>query len=238
MGQDPYGGGGDFTPYQPGDPSAATPDDDASPSAPDAPATELPFVPYGAATGTATTPAAPTAKKKQVWPWIVVGAVVLGIVGSCAAGIVSVFSSDDGTDTSLPEVSGPQEVGANDLEENQCLRGAGLAPDDDSGVSGLEVVDCADSHEAEVMAIQVLSEQQAADYDFNNSAQVNSICPPRFDPAERPLLKLDELSLIAFTATEHPVRDDKVVCLLVMTDGSSFRGPLINLLKDGASPNA
>jgi hypothetical protein len=225
VGQDPYGSGGDFTPYQPGEPSGEGPDPgDGAPPA--APPPEEHFVPYGTALPTtavgAPAPAGP--QKKQVWPWVVVAVVVLAVIGGCLGGIVSVFGSDSSSDTDLPKV-----IGANDLEEDQCLRGAGLAPDDDSGVSGLEVVDCGASHEAEVMAIQVLSAAQAADYDFDDSAQIDKICPPRFSEEERPLLHRADLSLIAFTASRQPVQDDKVVCLLVKADGSSFRGRVIDL---------
>lgn len=211
MGQDPYGGGSEFTPYQPGDPSAEQ--------------DEVPTGPYGTATG----PVAP--RKKQVWPWIVVGVVVIGIVGSCFAGIVSVLGTDDETAADLAKV-----LDANDLTPGQCIVGTGLKPGDES-VGAMKEVSCANPHDAEVVAVNPLDADEAAHYDFEADNGAFDSCEPYFSDQALRLLDRTDLYLIALTESATPSVDDQVACLLVHKDGSPLDGPVSDLVPESAMPS-
>lgn len=218
MGQDPYGGGNEFTPYQPGDPSAEH--------------DEVPLVPYGTAAAPAAPPAAPVApRKKQVWPWIVVGVVVLGIVGSCLAGIVSVFGTADETAADLPKV-----LDANDLTPGQCIVGTGLEPGDEP-VGAMKEVSCANPHDAEVIAVNPLDAEEAANYDFDSENGAFDSCEPYFSDRALKLLDRTDLYLIALTESATPSVDDQVACLLVHKDGSPLDGPVSDLMPESVMPS-
>ncbi|MEZ0578668.1 hypothetical protein [Nocardioides sp. MH1] len=220
MGQDPYGGGGDFTPYRPGDAPGEPEQGEGTPRE----------VPYGGATDPAPTPAAPATK--QVWPWIVVTAVVLGVVGSCFAGIVSVLGSDDSPGSS----SSSGGLGANDLSPGQCLVGTGLEPGEES-VGALKDVSCTSPHDAEVVAVNPLDADEAAAYDFEDADGAFESCEPYFSDRAKRLLEREDLYLIALTQSATPSVDDQVACLLVHEDGSPLDGPVIDLVPESVMPS-
>lgn len=229
VGQDPYGGGGDFTPYQPGDAAAGEPAEGAG-----APEAEAPFVPYGTAVGpvpgTSGTSAATTPRKKnRAWPWIVVAAVVVGIVASCFGGIVSVLNDSDAG-------PGDEDISANDLTPGQCLVGTGLEPGDES-VGSLKDVSCSSPHDAEVVAVNPLDQEEAADYDFESENGAFDSCEPYFSARAKKLLEREDLFLIALTESATPVTGDQVACLIVHEDGSPLEGPVIDLVPESVMPS-
>jgi hypothetical protein len=152
-------------------------------------------------------------------------------VGSCFAGIVSVFSSEGDTDTSLPEV-----LDANDLTPGQCLVGTGLEPGDEP-VGALKEVDCVDPHDAEVVAVNPLDADEAANYDFDSTNSAFDSCEPYFSDRALRLLDRNDLYLIALTESSTPSANDQVACLLVHKDGSPIDGPLIDLVPESVMPS-
>lgn len=234
QGQDPYGGdAGGFTPYRPD----ATPDREPpaeGPPAPFVPYGGTPQVPYGQAWGTSGgVPFVTTTPTKHRWVGWLVGFGVL--IASCGGGIGGIFgalSGDDDTSSSTTDVQlAPVEeeqmvvdVLANDLQAGQCLNGAGFDPSTDEGISDLEVVRCSTSHAAQVLEVKVLDEQDAAEYEFDNTDQIDIHCTQNFSRAQKQLFSGNLYFLLAFTETRTPSSGDKVACLVVRADGGLIRG--------------
>lgn len=239
QGQDPYDEAGSFTPYQPSPPSG-------EPSG-DAPSGEVPFVPYGSASPTAYHPVVTTTSKGVGrFNWLVAIGVVVATCGGIVAGIVGFVSdlTDDSPSDTAPEIAVPEvsisipdfslppievpsvapQVFANDLQGGQCLIGVGFEPSSNQGISHLEVTGCARSHNAQVLEVNVLSEREAAEYDFDDRNQGNVSCFPLFSRAQKALFEGDRYTLLSFTETATPQQGDKVACLVVRTDGTEIRG--------------
>lgn len=193
----PYGDGGSFTPYDPeGTPSSE----------------ELePVVPYGAA----TVPAPRTGRAIAII--IGVAVAVAGIGAGAVIAIVALVGSD-GDD------GGSEDLFANDLVAGQCLIGAGLDLTTDDPVSDLEVVDCTTAHDAEVLAVNVLSRQEAASYDLGRDGQADEYCRPFFGDEQKALLQREDYGLLALTEVAEPETGDKVACLLIDTNGDPLPG--------------
>lgn len=150
-------------------------------------------------------------------------AVVVGIaiaVGGIGVGtviaIVALVGSADGDHDEV--------LFANDLEAGQCLIGAGLDLTTDDPVSDMEVVDCATAHDAEVLAVNVLSREEAASYDMGRDGQADEYCRPFFSDAQKELLRQPDHGLLALTEHAEPETGDKVACLLVDADGDPLPG--------------
>ena len=79
---------------------------------------------------------------------------------------------------------------------------------------------CAGAHNAQVLEVRVLSEREAAEYDFTDEDQGNRSCFPLFSPAQKALFEGDKYTLLSFTETATPQQGDKVACLVVRTDGA------------------
>jgi len=229
VGQDPYGNTGDFTPYQPD----ATPDGEEPEAAADEPYVPYggaaPNVPYGGTTSAAQFYAPiPATTGRRVLPWVI-GVGVL--IATCGGGIAAVVGSIAGGDSDPGSQSGSSgEVYVNDLVYGQCLIGGGFGGDD--GVTGLEIVDCSTTHDAQVLAVKKLSAAEADDYEFDNSEQIDENCSKRFTQRDKHLLERDDLLLIAFTETEAPVAGDKVACLLARADGGPLEGDFRDQMSD------
>lgn len=219
QGQDPYGDGGGFTPYQPD----ATPDGEPAESAPP------PFVPYGGSEPAvpyggasvpsfyATPPTKPSTGRRVVVP-VLVGLGVL--LASCGGGIAAIVGSIGGSDSQ--EASGSSgEVFVNDLTAGQCLNGAGFFTDEP--VSGLEIVDCSSAHDVQVLEVNVLDSEEAAAYDFNDSNSTEAACDPVLSASQRDLFRGREYELVAFTETARPGVNDKVACLVKRADDTPIR---------------
>lgn len=229
QGQDPYGDGGGFTPYQPD----ATPDGEPAESAPP------PFVPYGGSEPAvpyggasvpsfyATPPTKPSTGRRVVVP-VLVGLGVL--LASCGGGIAAIVGSIGGSD-SQEATGSSSDVLANDLKEGQCVIGAGLHPESTEPVTGLEVVDCSSAHDAEVLAVNVLDADEAAAYDIDDDSQIDANCRRFFSEREKEILKREDYFIWALTETSQPVIGDKVACLVVNANGEPLHGPV-----DMASP--
>ena len=227
----PYGSSDGFTPYEP-DP---TPDAEPRAGGPTDSGAAAPYVPYGQETGTPQVPYAggaaqfyaPVAKttRSRALPWVI-GIVVL--VATCGGGIAALVAAIAGADitTSTNSQEGDDVVFTNDLQEDQCLIGAGLEPRSEDSVSNLEVVGCSTAHDAEVIAVKVLNADEAAAYDFENDNAAVDTCRDLFSPAEMKLLNRSDLYLIALTESAEPVTGDKVACLLVRDDGGTLHGSL------------
>jgi hypothetical protein len=180
--------------------------------------------------------------------WLVGIGIVVTTCGGIITGIVAFVSditSDSSSDSgSAPDIPAPSieipsfdipsidiptpsmrtEIFANDLQRDQCLLGVGFDPSSNEGVSNLEVTDCAGSHNAQVLEVRVLSDREAADYDFADSDQGNRSCFPLFSNAQKALFQGDKYTLLSFTETATPTRGDKVACLVVRSDGALYRG--------------
>ncbi|KAA1418684.1 hypothetical protein F0U44_09310 [Nocardioides humilatus] len=227
MGQDPYGGGGDFTPYQPGDAPGGEPSEETAGQA-----AETPFVPYGNAAPAPAWPATgtPPPKANRVWPWIIAAAVIVAVIASCFGGIVSIFNTGSDSD------SGSDGLHANNLRPGQCLVGTGLERGDEA-VGALKEVACDVPHDAEVVAVNPLDEEEAASYDFDSDTAPLDSCEPYFSARAKKLLEREDLYLLALTETATPSAGDQVACLLINYDGTPLEGPVIDLVPESIMPS-
>lgn len=253
QGQDENDEGG-YTPYQPdatpdGEPAGSAPADPGAPPpyVPYGTGPDVPNVPYGDSINTIGTSSFVVNASGGRWVGWVLGIVIaLVACGGSAIGILAGALSDNDPSSSsdsnpsfsvdipsfsvdIPSFSVdvpsiPPQVFANDLKRSQCLIGAGFEPGSNQGISNLEVTDCAGAHNAQVLEVRVLSQREAADYDFTDSDQGNESCFPLFSPAQKALFQGDEYTLLSFTETASPTQGDKVACLVVRTDGKLYRG--------------
>ena len=199
----PYGGSEGFTPYEPGtDPQA---DDEAAP---------VPSAP----------PVVASTRRGR-------GAMVLGGAGMAVAAVAAVVglaihgAADDSTGSG-GSGSDDTTLSTNDLVAGQCLIGAGFDPNTDDSVTGMQQVDCATAHDAEVLQINVLDATEARDYDIDDDSQVQEHCRQFLDGDQRKLLRDDRYFLLGLTETAHPVTGDHVACLLVRANGGPLHGRL------------
>ncbi len=248
MGQDPYDESGGFTPYQPADVPQSEPNEEPPAAGPPV----APFVPYGSAfQGTPVTPYAASTPGRRWVGWLVGFGVLFVTCGGIVTGLVGFISdlgSDSGPDTSpdvvVPDIEFPSftvpsidvpsidiptesvrtDLFANDLRAGECLLGVGFDPSSHNGLSDLEVTECAGSHNAQVLEVRVLSDREAADYDFADDDQGNRSCFPLFSRAQRELFRDDRYTLLSFTEKARPISGDKVACLVVRSDGAPYRG--------------
>ena len=123
------------------------------------------------------------------------------------------FSSDDAT------ASG--DVYVNDLKAGQCLNGAGFATDEP--VSGLEIVDCSTAHDVQVLEVNLLDSEEAADYKFDDPRSSARVCNPVLSESQKALVQSRDYGLVAFTETGSPVVGDKVACLVKRADDEKIR---------------
>jgi len=216
--QGPYEGSDGFTPYEPD----ATPDaEPLDPYVPYGQEAGTPAVPYSGSTAQAYAPVVTTTRSRAI-PWIIV---VVVVVATCGGGVAALIGSIVGSDGDSTSSQGGDLL-TNDLQEDQCLIGAGLAPGTDDPVSNLEVVDCSTAHDAEVIAVKVLNADEAAAYDFENDNAAVQTCRDLFSTAEMKLLHRPDLYLFALTESAEPTTGDKVACLLVREDGGTLHGSL------------
>ncbi len=218
--QGPYDAGG-FTPYQPD----ATPDAEPPVGAPPpAPAPFVPYggepvVPYGGATpqqfyATTTT----TSGARRVLPWLI-GLGVL--VATCGGGIAALIGAIGSIDFSSDDATASGDVYVNDLKAGQCLNGAGFATDEP--VSGLEIVDCSTAHDVQVLEVNLLDSEEAADYKFDDPQSSARVCNPVLSESQKALVQSRDYGLVAFTETGSPVVGDKVACLVKRADDEKIR---------------
>uniref|UniRef100_UPI0015FF17E8 hypothetical protein n=1 Tax=Nocardioides stalactiti TaxID=2755356 RepID=UPI0015FF17E8 len=207
----------------------------APPPAPPPPGGAEPYVPYGGAPVEAAFYATAT-PKKNAWVGIVIGIVVL--IAVCGGGVTALIAAITTIDDAVTSAES-DDLLANDLEVGQCLIGAGLDPGTDDPVSALEVIDCAEAHDAEVLAVKVLSAEEAAAYDFEDDDGAVTSCEPLFSAKAKRLLERQDLFLFALTETATPVTGDKVACLLVDANGEKLFGSLQDdLAEEMISPAA
>lgn len=217
----PYDENERFTPYEPGtDPQA----DEEAPQ-------PAPVVPYAAAQPAApTAPVAPVAGSTRRGR----GAMVLGGAGMAIAAVAAVVglaihgAADDGARSSggSGSRSGDTTLYTNDLVAGECLIGAGFDPNSDDPVTGMQEVDCATAHDAEVLQINVLDSTEAKNYDIDDDSQIQEHCRQFLDPDQKQLLRDDRYFLLGLTETAHPVTGDHVACLLVRANGGPLHGQL------------
>lgn len=183
-----------------------------------------PYQPDATPDGEPASGEAPAPTRRR-WPWVVAVAVVAATIGGCVSGIVGVLDGDEDS----PDVSSP-EVFVNDLVYGQCLIGGGFGTEEP--ISGLEVVECTTAHDAQVLAVKILSAEEAENYEFDDTGQVDRNCRSRFTRQDMHLLEREDLVLIAFTETENPVQGDKVACLLARADGAPLEGDFRDQMQD------
>lgn len=196
--QDPYDDAGTFTPYQP----TAEPSSEPSGEPPAGPAVE-----YYAATA--------TPRRASATPWLIGIGILALVVAAAVAGVVAFVGSLDFMH---------DDVRVNDLDEGQCLSGAGFDPNTDEAVSELEITECDQAHDAQVLAINKLDRREVDDYDFDSSANAGEVCDPGLTVEQQALFDDGTYFLIAFTETRDPEVGDKVACLVVREDGGPIRG--------------
>lgn len=213
-----YGDSEGFTPYEPG----SGPSAEDNPSADEASAPPVPYVPYGAVSGTAApppppSPPKPSGRKRPLALVIGIAVAVAGIGVGAAIAIAAISDSTGSTDEGLT---------TNALTAGECLVGAGLDPSTSDPVSDLEEVDCATAHDAEVLQINVLDSAEAESYDFDDDQQIDQTCRRFLDEDQKRLLEDDQYFLVALTESETPETGDHVACLLVRADGGPLHGQL------------
>ncbi len=124
----------------------------------------------------------------------------------------------------LPVVD--DDLPANELVDGQCLSGAGLNTEDDT-VDNLHEVPCDEPHDGQVLAVNVLDDDEAASYEFEDDGQVGDHCDPHLTNAERDLVAdTDRYFLIALTESAVPDAGDHVACIVILANGDDLLEPL------------
>ncbi len=103
-----------------------------------------------------------------------------------------------------------------DLKSGECFTADGLT--DDDGVSGIEVVSCSESHDAEVLAIETLDADEAKAYEIQSGGEA---CGPLIDVSIISALP-EEVTVTALTQSEEPESGDHLACVAYRPDGKSL----------------
>ncbi len=104
-----------------------------------------------------------------------------------------------------------------DLKEGECFTADGLTAGSD-GVSSIQVVECDESHDAEVLTVQTLDADEAEAYDIATGA---SACDTQI--SQEVLAALPEgVAYTALTQSEEPESGDHLVCVAYRVDGKSL----------------
>ena len=109
-----------------------------------------------------------------------------------------------------------------DLRTGQCFTADGLTDDETGGVRSIEVVECSESHDAEVVGTNELDADEAADY---ADLSAEDLCRPLVD-ADALADSEQDLTVTALTQTTEPSAGDLMVCAAHTRDGAPLVGPL------------
>lgn len=113
----------------------------------------------------------------------------------------------------------------NDLQATQCFNGL----EGDRSFRNLEIVDCADPHDGQVLATVTLTASEASEYADNEDAG-GALCAREIaDVASmRAYLSQPELEPLLLTDREKPVGGDTLACVVHRTDGKKIEDSLEN----------
>lgn len=152
-------------------------------------------------------------EKRRIWPFLLLG--LLALLG-LSAGVVVAFSTDGGDDAPTPVA---------ELRVGDCLVSTDLARGLPS-VGGIEVVGCAEEHDAEVFATFELADEDIADFDVDT---IGARCVDGLVDAGSSLARLqqEDIEVRPLVGTEQPEVGDPVVCFLRHTDGQRLSGSII-----------
>lgn len=140
-----------------------------------------------------------------------------------AAIIISVISLVVGALIAVGVVAAVNSiVEVDDLETGQCVTADGLSDTTAKMVTDIQVVDCSDSHDGEVLTTTTLSAEQAQNFTTDPSI---SACADAITAAGKSDLISDSVNFTAL-AEEQPEAGDRVACIAFNTDGSSMTGKL------------
>lgn len=109
-----------------------------------------------------------------------------------------------------------------DLETGQCFTATGLNDGGDEGVSDISVVECSESHDAEVLGTNVLDAEEAAGYE---EATADEVCGPLI-PAEAQSAITDDLTVTALTQSTSPSEGDLLACVVHSREDVRLNGSL------------
>lgn len=105
-----------------------------------------------------------------------------------------------------------------DLKAGQCITAKGLTSED--GVSRIKVIDCDKSHDAEVVGVIDLTDDDVDGYGTDKALE---LCGGVVDPT----LQADPtLYLVSLTAVQHPETGDHLACVVLKADESKITGKL------------
>jgi len=106
----------------------------------------------------------------------------------------------------------------NDLEDGQCITAEGLTDEESETVSQVEVVDCSEPHDGEIVATDTLDADEAEAY---SPADVQAACGPLV--SQELLASLPEnVEVTALTQSAEPSEGDQLVCVAYPTDGNDL----------------
>ena len=144
-------------------------------------------------------------------------------IAGIALGVVSVLA---GIGLVVVLATGVLGTPINDLKDGQCLTGNGLNKNADEGVSGIHVVDCSESHDAQVVATKTLTKSEAKSYVFGDQQQIVENCSPMLSAEELTLVANPKYFTIALTQNKKPTGGDKVVCVITDAGGGKLHQKL------------
>lgn len=142
---------------------------------------------------------------------LAIAAIVVAVVVSVAifAGLAVLGSSVAG-------------VPVDDLERGQCIDAEGLTDDESDSVSRIQVVDCTEPHDGEVLSTSELSAEEA---DTFRMLTIEELCRP--DVPDEVVLALPEnVEVTSLTQSQTPEEGDRLLCVAYPNDGSKLTEPL------------
>ena len=104
-----------------------------------------------------------------------------------------------------------------DLKTGECFTADGLTGDD-SDISAIQVVDCTDSHDAQVLTVHTLDGSEADAYDISTGSAACDTAIPDDLLAALP----EGVIYTALTQSAEPESGDHLVCVAYRTDGKSL----------------
>ncbi|MXG88203.1 DUF4190 domain-containing protein [Nocardioides flavescens] len=140
-----------------------------------------------------------------------------------AAIIISVISLVVGALIAVGVVAAVNSiVEVDDLKTGECVTADGLSDSTAKTVTDIQVVDCSDSHDGEVLTTTTLTADQAQNFTTDPSI---SACADAITAAGKSDLISDTVNFTALAA-EQPEAGDRVACIAFNTDGSPLTGKL------------
>lgn len=118
----------------------------------------------------------------------------------------------------LGVVAGSTMKDVNDLKTGDCVNINGLEGSEET-FDSLEDVDCAEAHDAEVLATVKLTADQASNYETTGGSD---LCNAALPLEEQPTA--DNLEYLFLTDLQEPKTGDTLACLVQAADGTKLTG--------------